>query len=219
MLFYQNLDNIIFTRNQLVRCDELVIISGYVGPTPIHKLSTLPIKTSVIYGMYGCDGIQKSLHHALIVENEALNNAYSKIKSCVSEEKFKSKMAVSKAEQEARIKVLTHREELVEKIFSSVDEKLKEFTESEKYIGFLSDLLKDEITDSNSVVYLREEDLRYESELRKITGNDCSFEADKSIVYGGLSIYDRTTSVLNNKTIDNMLEEQKENFGSNYRLA
>ena len=28
-------------------------------------------------------------------ENEALNNAYSKIKSCVSEEKFKSKMAVS----------------------------------------------------------------------------------------------------------------------------
>ena len=93
-------------------------------------------------------------------ENEALNNAYSKIKSCVSEEKFKSKMAVSKAEQEARIKVLTHREELVEKIFSSVDEKLKEFTESEKYIGFLSDLLKDEITDSNSVVYLREEDLR-----------------------------------------------------------
>lgn len=152
-------------------------------------------------------------------ENEALNNAYSKIKSCVSEEKFKSKMAVSKAEQEARIKVLTHREELVEKIFSSVDEKLKEFTESEKYIGFLSDLLKDENTDSNSVVYLREEDLRYESELRKITGNDCSFEADKSIVYGGLSIYDRTTSVLNNKTIDNMLEEQKETFGSNYRLA
>ena len=74
MLFYQNLDNIIFTRNQLVRCDELVIISGYVGPTPIHKLSTLPIKTSVIYGMYGCDGIQRSLHQALIAENATLDN-------------------------------------------------------------------------------------------------------------------------------------------------
>jgi len=47
MLFYQNLDNIIFTRNQLIRCDELVVISGYVGPTPIHRLGELPIKTSV----------------------------------------------------------------------------------------------------------------------------------------------------------------------------
>ena len=74
MLFYQNLDNIIFTRNQLIRCDELVIISGYVGPMPIQKLSALPIKISVIYGMYGCDGIQRSLHEALIEKNKSIEN-------------------------------------------------------------------------------------------------------------------------------------------------
>lgn len=74
MLFYQNLDKIIFTRDKLLRCDELVIISGYVGPTPIHQLSTLPIKTSVIYGMYGSDGIQRSLHQALVTENDTLDN-------------------------------------------------------------------------------------------------------------------------------------------------
>lgn len=74
MLFYENLENIIFTRNQLFRCDELVILSGYVGPSPIHKLDSLPLKSTVIYGMYGCDGIQKSLHNALLSENEQLKN-------------------------------------------------------------------------------------------------------------------------------------------------
>lgn len=74
MLFYQNLENIIFTRNQLFRCDELIIISGYVGPTPIRKLKTLPMKSTVIYGMYGSDGIQQSLHNALVRENEEIAN-------------------------------------------------------------------------------------------------------------------------------------------------
>ena len=74
MLFYQNLDKIVFTRNQLFKCDELIVLSGYVGPTPVRQLSRLPIKSTVIYGMYGCDGIQQSLHNALVAENEVLKN-------------------------------------------------------------------------------------------------------------------------------------------------
>jgi len=74
MLFYRNLDNIIFHRNELFRCDELVVLSGYVGPHPVHMLKTLPLKTTVIYGMYGSEGIQRSLHSALIHENQILDN-------------------------------------------------------------------------------------------------------------------------------------------------
>lgn len=152
-------------------------------------------------------------------EDEALNEAYIKIKACVSEEKYKSKMTVSKAEQEARIKVLTYREDLVGKIFDSVCDKLTDFTGSEEYLTFLSGLLEGENLNADSVVFLREEDMKYESELRKTAGSSCSFKADKSIELGGLSVYDQTSSVLVNKTIDNMLDEQKKDFGSNYRLA
>ncbi len=152
-------------------------------------------------------------------ENEALNDAYSRIKSCVSEEKYKSRMTVSKAEQEARIKVLTHRESLVGKIFTSVNDRLNDFTKSKAYDAFLSGLISGEKTDENTTVFLREEDMKYEEMLRAIAGTACTFAADSSIVYGGLSIYDRVSSVLVNKTIDNMLEEQKKDFGSNYRLA
>lgn len=74
MLFCQNLDNIVFNRNQLFRCDELIVLSGYVGPSPVHRLGTLPLKSTVIYGMYGCDGIQQSLHNALVAENKSLDN-------------------------------------------------------------------------------------------------------------------------------------------------
>ncbi|MBR6923516.1 MAG: V-type ATP synthase subunit E, partial [Oscillospiraceae bacterium] len=151
-------------------------------------------------------------------ENEALNEAYRKIRSCVTEEKQLNKMTVSKAEQEARIKVLTYREGLVGKIFDSVDDKLADFTQSDSYVSFLEGLLDGEKIDSDTVIYLREEDMKYESALRRKAGNECSFEADPEIIYGGLSVYDRKSSVLINKTLDNMLDEQKKDFGSNYRL-
>ncbi|UOE95101.1 restriction endonuclease PLD domain-containing protein [Alkalihalobacillus sp. LMS39] len=70
MLFTDNLEQIIFNRHQYVECDELIIISGYVGPSPIQRLSTLPIRTTVVYGMYGSESISYRLHNALI----GLNN-------------------------------------------------------------------------------------------------------------------------------------------------
>ena len=80
MLFYENLYDIVFHRNELILCDELVVISGYVGPHPVHRLETLPLKSTVIYGMYGCEGVQRSLHTALLHENEILDNVYKKNK-------------------------------------------------------------------------------------------------------------------------------------------
>lgn len=74
MLYYDNLEDIVFHRNELVACDELVILSGYVGPHPVHRLGELPIKATVIYGMYGSEGIQQTLHSALINEDESLYN-------------------------------------------------------------------------------------------------------------------------------------------------
>lgn len=74
MLFNANLDKIIFHRNELFKCDELIIVSGYVGPKPVNMLKDLPLQATVIYGMYGCDGIQKGLHDALVMANQSLSN-------------------------------------------------------------------------------------------------------------------------------------------------
>lgn len=74
MLYNNNLESIVFNRHKLFRCDELVVISGYVGPAPVERTKELPMKTTVIYGMYGCDGIGKALHENLKKKNETIDN-------------------------------------------------------------------------------------------------------------------------------------------------
>jgi hypothetical protein len=66
MLFNTNLEEIIFHRHLNIQSDQLIILSGYVGPKPIERLQELPINTTVIYGMYGDKGIQTRLHNSLI---------------------------------------------------------------------------------------------------------------------------------------------------------
>lgn len=162
---------------------------------------------------------EKKNHMLEKAENDALSKAYSEIRSAVTEAKTKSRMAVSKAEQESRIKVLTHREELVKKIFNAVEEKIVSFTSTENYEHFLCGLLKDEIIDNETVIYLKPDDMKYVSLLKNVCGCECSFEEDTEIRYGGLSIYSQKDSVMVNMTIDNMLDEERKNFGSKYKLA
>lgn len=74
MVFYENLEEIIFHRHEMFDVDELVVLSGYVGPKPIERLKTIPLKTSVIYGMYGADGIGEGVHGTLLqLERELVN--------------------------------------------------------------------------------------------------------------------------------------------------
>ncbi len=74
MLFNTNLEEIIFHRHQTVRSDELIILSGYLGPNPVERLKDLPLNSTVIYGMYGDRGIQKRLHTALITHQLNIPN-------------------------------------------------------------------------------------------------------------------------------------------------
>jgi hypothetical protein len=82
MLFNTHLEEIIFHRHQTVQSNELVILSGYLGPNPVARLATLPFNSTVIYGMYGDKGIQYSLHNALLhIQNSVpnVNIYYSKV--------------------------------------------------------------------------------------------------------------------------------------------
>jgi len=75
MLYYKNLDEIVFARHEIIDSDELVVVSGYVGPNPISRLEELPFSTTVIYGMYASDGISANLHSALQTLNNRITNA------------------------------------------------------------------------------------------------------------------------------------------------
>jgi NgoFVII restriction endonuclease len=73
LLYTDNLEQKIFCTHQYINCDELIIISGYIGPNPIQRLSTLPINTNVIYGMYGSESISKKLHNTILNIHKTTN--------------------------------------------------------------------------------------------------------------------------------------------------
>jgi len=74
MLFNQNLENIIFDNHTKHETDELIVLSGYLGPNPVGMLKELPFNSTVIYGMYGEKGIQRSLHNALLKHQKDIDN-------------------------------------------------------------------------------------------------------------------------------------------------
>ncbi|MEA1989365.1 MAG: NgoFVII family restriction endonuclease [Pseudomonadota bacterium] len=71
---YTNLYNEIFTRHNTSQADSLLVISGYLGPSPVNDLLGLSIPSKVIYGMYGSDGIKQQLHNALVQTQQTPNN-------------------------------------------------------------------------------------------------------------------------------------------------
>lgn len=82
MLYYENLEEIIFDRHQFLDDpDEFVVISGYLGPAPIKRLKELPLNTMVIGGMYS-QGVNKNLFGSLDKikqDNDGLTLLFSKI--------------------------------------------------------------------------------------------------------------------------------------------
>jgi hypothetical protein len=66
LLYYEGIEEILFNKHQYGSeiPDELIIISGYLGPAPVERLSELPMKTTVIGGMYS-SGIHSQLWNAL----------------------------------------------------------------------------------------------------------------------------------------------------------
>lgn len=71
---YNNLYTEIFSRHKSNQADSLLVISGYLGPSPVNDLLNLPISSTVIYGMYGSDGIKQQLHNSLVQTQKSANN-------------------------------------------------------------------------------------------------------------------------------------------------
>lgn len=74
MLYYENLESVITDRCFRRGADELIIISGYIGPNPIENIERRifdvenrnDYKVSIIYGMYAASGISRQLHEMLL---------------------------------------------------------------------------------------------------------------------------------------------------------
>lgn len=65
MLYNTDLEELVFNQHLFHNADELIIISGYLGPSPVERISNLNLNTTIVYGMYPSDGIGQRLHDSL----------------------------------------------------------------------------------------------------------------------------------------------------------
>lgn len=65
VIFTNDLEEFVFSMHAHHQCDEMIVLSGYIGPTPVERLTHLPISTKVIYGMYPEELIHERLHDIL----------------------------------------------------------------------------------------------------------------------------------------------------------
>ena len=96
MLYYKNLEQIIFSKHELLSDapDELLIISGYLGPAPIERLNELSdMNITVIGGMY-TNGIDARLLTSL----ETIKNTNPNLKILYSQQEIHSKIYIWKKE-------------------------------------------------------------------------------------------------------------------------
>lgn len=96
MLYYTGLEEIIFNKGNLLseEPDEIIIISGYLGPSPLDRISKLKnIKVTVYGGMYS-QGIDSRLFNSLKKIAESSDN----LEIYYSEKEIHSKIYIWKNE-------------------------------------------------------------------------------------------------------------------------
>lgn len=146
-------------------------------------------------------------------EDRVLNESYARIQKAVRDIESKYRRISALREQELNTETLKYRNELVKKIFEAVETKIIEFTQSEKYEGFLIKQLENENTEG-AVVKISERDMKFRESLEKTSG--CTVEADSDIELGGITLLFEKKGIVIDKTFDNALEEHRQSFSSKY---
>lgn len=94
MLYYTGLEEVIFSKHEILpyKPDELIVISGYIGPSPMERLNNLTdIKITVIAGMY-INGIDMRLLNTL----ERIKNQNQNLDILYSNKEIHSKIYIWK---------------------------------------------------------------------------------------------------------------------------
>ncbi|MHC1693944.1 MAG: V-type ATP synthase subunit E [Eubacteriales bacterium] len=126
---------------------------------------------------------------------------------------------------EKRQNFLLHREAVSKRIYEAVKSRLLDYTKTDEYVEHLKRLCAAVITGYGRTweIYLSKEDMKHAEvlgahieSLRQDMGkrNEITFTEDKNIRLGGLRFYDKNRGIMINETLDQSLEQSKNDFTS-----
>lgn len=156
----------------------------------------------------------------------SLNNAYEMIQNDIKKISSKYVKIVSKAELDAKREVLCHREELSTLVFANVKAQINEFTLGKNYEDYLVKLLKQTLCSADTQgskngieIFLATKDMKYKDVLIKASNlEDVTVTEKHSIILGGLQVLFLSSNIVDDKTLDSALSEQKDIFNQSVSL-
>ena len=122
---------------------------------------------------------------------------------------------ISNAELNMKRQVIQHREELVDKVFDVVKQRLNDFKATPKYVDMLiKNLLRMHISEDTEI-YMCSDDMKYADLLKKaLPAQAIKIYASDKILLGGISVYNVSKGTIIDKTFDLAIEEKRRAFAN-----
>ncbi len=121
--------------------------------------------------------------------------------------------AVSSRKLEAQRNVLTHRSEMMQKVFDTVCKNLSEFCGSDKYPDELKarlDKIAQQTQGKKCTAYFARRDMQLAQQLCE--GTSFTPQQSQSITLGGVTVICEETGIAYDSSFDTALEQEKQNF-------
>lgn len=116
--------------------------------------------------------------------------------------------------------LLKCRDEITSKVFSSVEQRLRDFTEGPDYKAYFMKSLQSAFAGfpaDGACVLVREKDLSMGKDIRDAFG--CDVAADNKILLGGFILKNEAEGVLIDQTLETLLNDQHAYFNRNSGLS
>lgn len=160
---------------------------------------------------------QKELEKAT---DQVLQEAYEMIQKEMANMTSSIAREMAKKELEGRQALLKRRKAITEEVFKSAAKKLLDYANGSEYPEYLKKCalkMKPLFTVGDTVIYLREEDKKYEDLLEPLLGR-CIFRIDRKIRLGGFWAESNTQGIVADETFDSLLENQRKWFAENTNM-
>lgn len=154
-------------------------------------------------------------------ELQAKADADKYIKKLVSaaETAVTSKYAVKNLEAQGEI--FKTRDKMLKEIFDRCEKKLIDFTNSDEYKNKLisyAEEIAQTFGDKACIVYVKNDDLKFENDIKGVFSGEVTVEGDLEIRIGGLRGYCKELKLVADNTLDSKLDNKKSWFVENADL-
>lgn len=147
-----------------------------------------------------------------------LTEAYRLIQKEMADMRSAISREMALREMDSRRALLAKRKKITDEVFRRAAEKLRAFTGQDGYSALLrksAQRLAEVFRAPGTVLFIRPEDKKYEQEIRRAFGGECSVEEDPAIALGGIRARNAEMGIAADETLDSLLENQRPWFEEN----